>query len=160
MVWKDHREGTGCAMTKEVLVSIRGLQFADGQGNEPVEVITSGNYYKKNGKHYILFDEVAEGMEEPTRNVIKLGEDQFDITKRGAVNVHMMFEKGKKNVSYYYTPYGSLLIGIDAERIAVVEAEQELDVEVDYALEVNYEHVADCKIELKVKNKGAGDFWF
>ena len=43
-------------MTKDILLSISGLQFAaeeDGVG-EPVEVITPGDYYKKNDKEVIL----------------------------------------------------------------------------------------------------------
>lgn len=145
-------------MTKDVLVSIRGLQFIEGMKNEPVEVITSGSYYKKNGKHYILYDEVMEGVAEPTKNIVKIGEHYLDITKRGAVNVHMIFEQNKKNVSYYCTPYGNLLIGIEATNIVVEESEQDLCVVVDYVLEVNYEHMADCAIEMKIKNKRAGDF--
>ncbi len=145
-------------MTKEVLVSISGLQYAEELDNEPVEVITSGDYYKKNGKHYIIYDEVMEGFEETTKNIIKLSDGFMDITKRGAVNVHMMFEKNKKNVTYYYTPYGSLLIGIEATKIEMEETEQDIHVTVDYALEVNYEHMADCKIKMNVKSKNAGDF--
>lgn len=145
-------------MTKEVLVSISGLQFADDSQNEPVEVITSAEYYKKNGKHYIIYDEIIEGFGESTKNIIKLGGECMEITKRGASNVHMMFEKNKKNVTYYYTPYGSLLIGIDTTRIEVAETENDISVEVDYALEVNYEHLADCKIKMNIKSKNAGDF--
>lgn len=145
-------------MTKEVLVSISGLQFVEEMNNEPVEVITSGNYYKKNGKHYIVYDEVMEGFEGTTKNIVKLGADFLDITKRGVTNVHMMFEKGKKNVTYYYTPYGSLLIGIDATKIEMEETEHDIHVTVDYALEVNYEHMADCTITMHIKSKNAGDF--
>lgn len=145
-------------MTKEVLVSISGLQFAEETDAEPVEVITSADYYNKNGKHYIIYDEMAEGFAEKTRNIIKLEENVLDITKRGVSNVHMMFEKDKKNVTYYYTPYGSLLIGIDATKLDVKEAEDSLEVTVDYALEVNYEHLADCTIVMKVQSKGTGDF--
>ncbi len=145
-------------MTKEVLVSISGLQFAEELDQEPVEVITSGDYYKKNGKHYIIYDEVMEGFSETTKNIIKIGDGYMDITKRGVTNVHMMFEKDKKNVTYYYTPYGSLLIGIEATKVDVEETEQDIHILVDYALEVNYEHVADCKIEMNVKSKNAGDF--
>ena len=36
-------------MTKNVIVSISGLQFAEENDSEPVEVITAGDYYKKNG---------------------------------------------------------------------------------------------------------------
>ena len=87
-------------MTKDVLLSISGLQFAaqDEEDVEPVEVITAGDYYKKNGKHYILYEEVMEGFDGNTRNIIKLTEDSLDITKKGVSNVHMVFEKNKKNV--------------------------------------------------------------
>lgn len=145
-------------MTKEVLVSISGLQFAEDVEQTPMEVITSGDYYKKNGKHYIIYDEVMEGFSETTKNIIKIGENCMDITKRGVTNVHMMFEKDKKNLTYYYTPYGSLLIGIEADTIEVEETENDLAITVDYALEVNYEHLADCKIKMNVKSKNAGDF--
>lgn len=148
----------GFNMTKEVLVSISGLQFAEELDNESVEVITSGDYYKKNGKHYIIYDEVMEGVEGTTKNIIKLGEQYMDITKRGATNAHMMFEKNKKNVTYYYTPYGSILVGIDAKKIEIAETESDINVNVDYALEMNYEHMADCSITMKIKSKNAGDF--
>lgn len=145
-------------MTKEVLVKISGLQFAGETESEPVEVITTGDYYKRNGKHYILYDEIMEGFSEPTKNIIKLGEDMLDITKKGTTNVHMMFEKNRKNVTYYYTPYGSILIGIDAKKVEVQEDEHKIDVKVDYALEVNYEHMADCSITMNIVSKDGGEF--
>ena len=61
-------------MTKEVLVTISGLQFSPETESESVELITSGSYYKKNGKHYIIYDEVNEGFSETTRNIIKLND--------------------------------------------------------------------------------------
>ena len=145
-------------MTKEVLVSISGLQFAEGVDNDTVEVITSGDYYKKNGKHYVIYDEAVEGTDEVTKNTVKLTEDSLDITKRGVTNVHIMFEKNKKNVTYYYTPFGSILLGINATKIDVKETEEEIVAVVDYALEMNYEHVADCTVVLKITSKNAGEF--
>lgn len=145
-------------MTKEVFVKISGMQFAGDTGNEPVEIITSGDYYKKNGKHYILYDEVTEGFSETTQNIIKLSEETLDITKKGITNVHMMFEKNRKNVTYYYTPFGSLLIGIDAKKIQMQESENQIEMKVDYALEVNYEHMADCSIVMNITSKDGGEF--
>ncbi len=145
-------------MTKEVLVSIRGLQVTEDEKDDTLEVITSATYYKKNGKHYIIYDEVMEGFTEKTKNIIKLNDDMLDITKRGVSNVHMMFEKDKKNVTYYYTPYGSLLVGTYATKIEVEESEHQMEIKVDYALEVNYEHLADCTIVMKVQSKDGGEF--
>lgn len=144
-------------MTKDVLVTISGLQFMD-EDSDSVELITSGSYYKRNGKHYVLYDEVQEGFEGVTKNTVKIAQDMMDITKKGVTNVHMMFEKNKKNVTYYYTPFGSLLVGIDARNVDVVETEDNISVKVNYNLEVNYEHLADCAITMNIRSKDAKDF--
>lgn len=145
-------------MTKDVLVKISGLQFEEKEENEPVEIITTGNYYKKNGKHYILYDEVQEGFDGVTKSVIKVNDDFLDVTKRGTTNVHMMFEKNKKNMSYYSTPFGSLLVGIDAKDVRVNETEDAIDIQVDYDLEVNYEHMAKCTINMNILPKDTKNF--
>ncbi len=147
-------------MTKDILLSITGLQFtAQDEGDaQAVEVITPGDYYKKNDKHYVIYDEVIEGYEGTTRNLIKVGQDCLDITKKGVTNVHMIFEKNKKNVTYYYTPFGSILIGIDAKQVEVEETEENIDVKVNYDLEINYEFLANCNITMNIKAKDAGDF--
>ena len=84
----------------------------------------------------------------------------MDITRRGVSNVHMMFEKNRKNVTYYYTPYGSLLIGIDAKSVDVQETENDMMSQwSSYELEGQiYEHMADCCITMNIKSKDAGDF--
>ena len=116
-------------MTKDVIVTISGLQFAQETETEPDEIVTAGSYYKKNGKHYIIYDEVMEG-----------------------------FEGSTKNITYYNTPFGNLFIGIDAEKIQVEESEENINVNVAYALEANYEHLADCRIQMNIKSKDARDF--
>lgn len=142
-------------MTKEVLVSISGLQMAPDEQTDSVEVIAPGEYYYRNNKHFVIYDEVAEGESEATKNIIKFNDDMMEVTRKGPANVHLLFEKNKKNVTYYYTPFGSLNVGIEARSIEVTEEENEIKVNVKYALEVNYEHVAECDIVLTVKSKGS-----
>ena len=88
----------GGIMTKDVLVTISGLQFEPGVSEtpEPVEVTCPGTYYKKNGKHYVMYEEIIEGFSGVTKNTLKLQQDSLDIMKRGVSNVHMVFEKNKK----------------------------------------------------------------
>ena len=140
-------------MTKEVLLAIRGLQVAEGEQNDTIEVVSPGDYYFRNGKHFFLYEEVAEGHKESTKNIIKVRDDYMELTKKGVVNVHMIFEKDKKNVTYYHTPYGSLLVGIDAYRVDVKESEEEITVDVEYALDVNNEHLANCHIRIVANPK-------
>lgn len=84
-------------MTKEVLLSLRGLQFDAGSADgDKIETITPAEYYKRNDSHYVVFDEVMEGFQESTRNIIKFKDNSLDLTKKGLVNVHMIFEEKKK----------------------------------------------------------------
>lgn len=142
-------------MTKEVIVTICGLQSGPDTDGEPIEMITTGEYFYKNNKHYILYEEVMEGETAPTKNRIKIAPGYMELTKRGLVSVDMLFEENKKNITHYNTPYGSLLMGIEAKKVEIAEAEDEIKVSVDYALELNEEHAADCDIKITVRSKSA-----
>ena len=141
-------------MNKEVLVSISGLQFSNDD-KDVLEVITIGDYYKRNGRHYLLFDEAMEGIEGTTRNMIKFNDHMVDITKKGVTNVHMVFEEKQKNMTYYDTPFGNLLIGLSTSHIEVKEKEDSIDIQIDYSLDINYEYISDCKINICLKEKKA-----
>ncbi|MCI8917243.1 MAG: DUF1934 domain-containing protein [Eubacterium sp.] len=149
-------------MTKDVLLKISGMQFTADNDDltepEPVEIIAPGEYYFKNGKHYIIYDEFMEGFDSVTKNVLKLQGDLLEVTKRGTSNVHMIFEKDKKNMTCYTTPYGSMMMGIDARSISIEESDDEIHAQIQYALDVNYEHLADCTISLSVQSKEQQNF--
>lgn len=140
-------------MTTEVLLSIKGLQFEGENNAGDLETITAAEYYKRNGSHYVIYEEATEGFRDTTKNIIKWNGQTLELTKRGLINVHMMFEEKKKNMTDYRTPFGSILIGIDTRQIRVEESEEEISVYVDYALSVNYEYLADCKIAMHVRSK-------
>lgn len=145
-------------MTKEVLLTIAGLQLLDGEQETPVEVVTAGAYYHRNGKHYILYDEVIEGCPGHIHNTVKIGEESLEVIKKGISNVHMVFEKNRKNLTCYATPFGNLTIGIMARQIQIEESDKDIDVQVNYSLDVNEQYLAECSIQLNVKSKDAGDF--
>ena len=145
-------------MTKEVWITVCGLQNGPETDGEPIEITTAGEYYYKNEKHYILYEEVMEGEIHTTKNRIKIAPGMLELKKNGVVNVHMLFEEHQKNVTHYHTPYGSLEMGIDTKQVEICENENELTVKVDYALEMNQEFVADCNIKIVVQSKGIKSF--
>lgn len=146
-------------MNKDVLLSIRGLHFTEGdEDGTPVEIITPAEYYLKNGKHYILYNEISEDTNEITKAKIKIDNNCVEITKKGASSTNMLFEKGKKNLTCYNTPFGSLMLAINTNQISFSKEENQLSLRIDYFLEANYEPIADCKIELHVTEKDANLF--
>lgn len=144
-------------MEKDVLVTIKGLQTLDNIDEpEVAELVAKGDYYYKNGHHYILFDEMMEGFSQPTKNTIKVTDNSVELRRKGVNNVQMIFQENKKNLTYYATPFGNLQMGIAATKVAVKEEEKSLDLEINYALEINEAHTVDCQIEINVKPKEAG----
>ena len=146
-------------MDKEVLIHVRGLQTMDADGEqEPLEIVVPGQYYFRNGSHYLRYEEVMEDFAEPTVNYIKISRKGMEVRKKGVVNVHMVFEQGKKNMTYYTTPYGTIEMGIAATNLNLQESDGGLDMKVDYALDMNQEHVADCYLAIKAQPKDCKNF--
>lgn len=142
-------------MTKEVLLTLQGLQFDQREENaDRIETVTVGDYYKKNDRHYVIYEEVTEGFDRPTKNRLKFSDHMVELTRNGLVNVHMMFQENKKNMSNYNTPFGQILVGIDTKRISIDEREDNIVVDVDYALDINYEFLSDCHIKIDIRPKG------
>lgn len=137
-------------MTKDVLLALKGLQF-DGSSQEDITTILPAEYYERNGKHYVVYDEVMEGLSGNTKNIIKFQDKEMDVTKKGVVNVHLLFEENRKNLSSYGTPFGEIMVGIYTNQIRLQEEEELIQVQVDYDLELNYEHLADCSISLDIR---------
>jgi uncharacterized beta-barrel protein YwiB (DUF1934 family) len=143
-------------MTKEVLLSLRGLQYDLSQNNQEIETITAAEYYHKGGNHYIVFDEMTLDSPDPIKNRIKFRDDYMEVVKNGAINVNMVFEEKKKNITNYRTPFGEIVVGVDTGKVKITEEEQRIQIEVDYRLDVNYMHMADCQISLDIRNRDNG----
>ena len=74
-------------MTENVILTVRGHQTDLGE-DATTELIAGAAYYYRNGKHYILYDEIDPESGEQSGNTIKIGEDRVDVIRRGAGKVH------------------------------------------------------------------------
>ncbi|MCI5649520.1 MAG: DUF1934 domain-containing protein [Fusicatenibacter sp.] len=142
-------------MEKDVIISIRGLQYLTDESGEqePVEVVTAGMYYKKNGHHYLVYEEATEGFDVATHNVIKFTDKVVEVRKHGLIDVHMVFEEDKKNISFYHTPFGMMNMGIAATKVKVTEKQDQILLRAEYALDINDGYVGDCEIDIEVRNR-------
>ena len=71
-------------MKKDVLIHVRGLQMMDPEEEqEPIEIVVPGQYYYRNGSHYLRYEEMMDDTAEPTVNYIKMSA-QGDSSANGA----------------------------------------------------------------------------
>lgn len=148
-------------MTQDVLLTISGLHEMgdlniEVEEENVLETITPAKYYLKNGKHYVLYDEVVEGLPGVIKNKIKITDGKIlEIIKSGSTNSHMIFEEGKSNLTIYDTPYGQFHLDTHTSTLEVLEYENEISVKVEYGLDMNNQKVADCTVFLSIKPKSA-----
>ncbi|MCH5343517.1 MAG: DUF1934 domain-containing protein [Acetatifactor sp.] len=140
-------------MDRQVKVIIRGLHMGEQSQDSQVETVVLAEYFQKNGSHYLFYQEKLEGFEQPVKNRIKFCPNIMELTRQGAVNVRMIFEAGKTHKSHYVMPYGELLLGIDTKLVTLKEHKDRIRVEVEYALELNGEHLSDNKMEILIQGK-------
>lgn len=139
-------------MTKDVLVRVKGTQYMDGD-SDTIEVITNGSCYEKNGKWYVLYEEIMEELNAVTKNTVKISLDKVEITKKGLIQAQMVYEIGKMNVCNYTTPMGLILLGITTKDIQFRLEEDKLYLDIQYALEMNGQPVSGNRLELTAESR-------
>lgn len=150
-------------MTKDVLVSVKGLQFADADVRETasdeeldsIETICPGRYYYRNEGHFIVYEELVDGFAGVIKNLIRLRDREFMISKKGPVNVQMVFSEGKKTMADYHTPFGNILVALDTKKIRTEETQDDINISIEYGLEANYQFIADCNIAIHITSRPA-----
>ena len=139
-------------MTKDVIIGISGLQFTGEENSDSLEMIAPGEYYYKNGKHYIKYEEGIEGFSETNHNLVKIDQTRLELTKKGLTNLHMIFEENKKNLSCYQTPFGSLMMGIETGVLEIKEEADQILVRMEYVLEIDDRKHADCELSIEISS--------
>lgn len=140
-------------MTKEVLVKIKGKQsYPEGEAVESVTEV-DGEYYFRNGAHYILFEETEAGFTQSTRSMLKVRSQQVELTKKGLIQSHMLFEEGSQQENRYHTPFGVVPMEVRTKHIRMLEEENSMLVQINYALYTDGALMADCDIRVQIKSK-------
>ncbi|MCD8015981.1 MAG: DUF1934 domain-containing protein, partial [Lachnospiraceae bacterium] len=126
----------------------------EDEQEDAVEVFSPGKYYFRNGKHYVEYEEPDESTGEVVKTRITLRDRRLEVIRRGPVSTKMVFEEHVKNTSWYDTVAGSVLTGFDVKNVYVTESEEQIEILVDYTLEMNYEPVAECSIRIRILAHG------
>lgn len=124
-------------MSDNVIISIKGSQSGD-QGSDEIELVTEGKLIRRGEGSYIVSYEESEltGLE-GTTTTLDIEGSRVTLLRQGALNSQMVFEEGRRHLSMYETPYGSLSIGINTRRMKNTVGESGGDLEIDYAIEVD-----------------------
>ena len=143
-------------MNRDVIISINGLQFVEGEpDSEPVEVFAPGEHYMEDGYHCLVFDQLTDEFEEPVHTRLKFDHNSLEILKTGSTETQMLIEKDRRTISCYTTPFGSMDVGVSTTDVVLTEDENFLDIKAEYAMDVNGTFVGDCVVHVSARSKGS-----
>ena len=141
-------------MNREVELVLSGLHDTEGASDkDAVKTAQTAQYFKRNDSHYLLYEENMEGFDGVCKSRIKFRDNLLELTRRGAVDMHMIFEENKRQVVPYNTPYGQLMLGIETRRVQVEEQEDQICVTVEYILDQEGEPFSESCLKLHIREK-------
>ncbi len=137
-------------MKENALINIKSVITTGGE-EDVVDLITTGSFYEKNGKYYIVYKESeATGFDGYT-TTMKAWKDGVSITRFGDRPSTLVIEEGRANLCNYPTQFGNIILDING-----IEVENKLsgnggDLEFEYSLNTNGMLVSENVIRVNVK---------
>ncbi len=124
-------------MKKDVLISIKGIQSADGE-SDAVELTTRGSFYRKKDDYYICYDEsLLTGMD-GMKTVLKVeGSHKVTMTRSGSSRQQLIIEKGARHQCRYDVGFDFLTIGVSCDSITSKLTDSGGELNFKYSLDIN-----------------------
>lgn len=122
----------------------------DGRSAD-IQTIVPAEYFYRGEAHYVLYEEMQEGFGGSVKSRIKYKKHILELTRKGLIDTHMVFEEGKKHEACYHMPYGKLFMGIHTKKLMFEETQDKIKFDVEYALEINGQHQADSHIKILIE---------
>ena len=125
-------------MEKNVVISVKGMQKYENVAPDVVELVTEGKLSRAGSTYTITYEESeVTGMEGTVTTILVEGE-QVTMMRLGEFSAQMVFQEGRRHLSMYNTPYGTMEIGVNTHHLLAEIDDQGGDIEVDYAIEVDH----------------------
>lgn len=123
-------------MRENVIISIKGKQVNDN-GPDEMELVTAGRLICNDKGVLVSYQETELTGLQGTTTMLRIDGPVVTLLREGTVNSQMVFEEGRRHLSMYETPYGSMSVGINTRRVKSTIGEGGGDLEIDYAIEID-----------------------
>ncbi len=142
-------------MKKDVIISIQGLQHYEGADEDTIELLTEGKLEEADGALRLSYEESELTGMAGTTTLFHVEPEKITLLRMGATSSEMVFEQGKRHMSLYSTPYGSMEIGVMARKLSSTLSPTGGRIEVDYDIEINHMLAGTSLIRIGVREASA-----
>jgi len=137
----------------DVMISIRSSQNLDGNDDTGPELITEGTYeFAEDGICFSYMESELTGLG-GTKTTFLVNPTEVTLSRRGSVNMRMLFRTGEPHHFRYHTPAGSLDMGIRTHRLFSTLNEHGGGLEIEYDLQVDRSFLSRNRFIINVREK-------
>lgn len=125
---------------------------SDGNQKESTELLSKAVYEKTLNGYKLTYDESeATGYNGSTTTIELFDGKKVVMSRTGSVISNLVVELGKKHHCVYGTPYGDLMVGVNANYIHSNLDDNGGKLDFKYVIDVNSSYIGDFDISIEVK---------
>lgn len=133
-----------------VMITVKSLQRIDDEVNE-TEIITEGTLEATADGYELRYIESDTTGYEGANTLLKISQNKFELLRTGSVEGELIIELDKKNFCHYGTPYGELIVGVQAKYIKNNLSIFGGKAEAGYVMDMNSVLVGNYELTVEVK---------
>lgn len=137
---------------EKIMINIDGTQnFGNGDTNN-VELTTEGELIVGENSYTLKYKESElTGMDGTTTEITVDDNGIVNLVRSGTVNSNLVFEEGKRHLSYYDTTDGAFSIGVFASYVDTVLEQHYGEISITYAMDVDDKPIGENEIRVRFK---------
>ena len=143
-------------MEKDVVISIKGMQNYEGEESDTIELVTEGRLTRDEGGYTLSYQESELTGLEGTLTTFQIEPERVTLLRVGEYTSQMVFQEGRRHMSMYNTPYGTMSIGVNTRHLTAQVGESGGDIEIDYAIEIDHTVAGRNVFQIKIKEAAPG----
>ena len=140
-------------MRKEVALSIQGRQTYEDQPPEIIELVTDGTMEFRDGGWDISYEESELTGLAGVTTTFRVEPDKVTLTRKGALNSQMIFQKDVVHESLYQMPFGALMLSVRATSVFfdILPEGGVIDLSYNIEIENTQAGVIDYHLDIRAK---------
>ncbi len=140
-------------MKNNATILMHTTQTVDGE-EDVIELQTCGKFAERDGKYYISYEETELTGFEETVTTIMVSDSRVKMSRSGKYNMSMTYETGEKNLCYYETLYGNIVVAVDTKKIVNNLTPEGGALLIDYLLDADNTTFAHNQLEITIQKNG------
>ncbi|MGH4051901.1 MAG: DUF1934 domain-containing protein [Clostridium sp.] len=138
-------------MKKNAIISVVSRQLDSEDDGDEIEVVTPGEFYKKDNSYYAVYEETEISGMKGTTTTLKIDEEKFTLIRTGTTNTQMNFKKHIRDLTLYSTPHGALDLTVDTRELKMNIDNNGGEVFIDYDMIIGNQQSLSTTLQINIK---------